>query len=71
MGSSILKWLERNDINEIRRYSSEREVYVWGAYGIGIDVANYLEDCKDRYDNTFRQEEIKNKDLIYNEKNYE
>lgn len=36
-----------------------------------IDVANYLEDCKDRYDNTFRQEEIKNKDLPYNEKNYE
>ena len=34
-----------------------------------IDVANYLEDCKDRYDNTFKQEEIKNKDLPYNQKN--
>lgn len=36
-----------------------------------LDVANYLEDCKERYNNLFRQEEIKNKDLPYNQKNYE
>lgn len=36
-----------------------------------LDVANYLEDCKERYNNLFRQEEIKNKDLPYNQKKYE
>lgn len=36
-----------------------------------IDIANYLEDCKEKYDNIFRQEEAKNKNLPYNQKNYE
>ena len=36
-----------------------------------IDVVNYLEDCKEKYDNIFRQEEAKNKNLPYNQKNYE
>ena len=33
-----------------------------------IDIANYLEDCKEKYDNIFRQEEAKNKNLPYNQK---
>lgn len=36
-----------------------------------IDVANYLEDYKERYDKIFQQEKIKNKDLKYSEKNFE
>ncbi len=36
-----------------------------------VDVANYLKDYKNRYDNIFEQEKIKNKDLPFGEKNYE
>ena len=36
-----------------------------------IDVANYLDDYKNRYDNVFEKEEMQNKNLDYSEKNYE
>lgn len=36
-----------------------------------IDVANYLDDYKNRYDNIFQKEEMQNKNLEYSEKNYE
>ena len=36
-----------------------------------IDVANYLEDYKERYDNIFEQEKIKNKNLEFSDKKYE
>jgi hypothetical protein len=36
-----------------------------------IDVANYFGDYKNRYDNIFEQEKIKNKDVDFSDKNYE
>lgn len=36
-----------------------------------IDVANYLEDYKDKYNEIFEKEKEKNKDLTFSEKNYE
>lgn len=36
-----------------------------------IDVANYFDDYKNRYDNIFEKEKIKNKNLPFGEKNYE
>lgn len=36
-----------------------------------IDVANYLDDYKNRYDNVFEKEEMQNKNLDYADKNYE
>ena len=36
-----------------------------------IDVANYLEDYKERYEKVFQNEEEKNKNLQYSEKNYQ
>ena len=36
-----------------------------------IDVANYFDDYKNRYDNIFEQEKRKNKNLAFSDKNYE
>lgn len=36
-----------------------------------IDVANYLDDYKNKYDTIFEKEERQNKNLDYSEKNYE
>lgn len=36
-----------------------------------IDVANYFDDYKNRYDNIFEQEKIKNKNLEFSDKKYE
>lgn len=36
-----------------------------------IDVANYLEDYKGRYDKLFKEDEEKNKGKAFGEKNYE
>lgn len=36
-----------------------------------IDVANYFDDYKSRYDNIFEQEKIKNKNVEFSEKKYE
>ena len=36
-----------------------------------IDVANYLDDYKNRYDNVFEKEKMQNKNLNYADKNYE
>lgn len=36
-----------------------------------IDIANYLEDYKDRYNDIFTKENEKNKNLSFSEKNYE
>lgn len=36
-----------------------------------IDVANYLENYKEKYTNIFNKEEQRNKNLPYNQKNYE
>lgn len=36
-----------------------------------IDVANYFDEYKNRYDNIFEQERIKNKNLSFSEKNFE
>ncbi len=36
-----------------------------------IDVANYFDDYKNRYDNIFEQEKIKNKNLAFSDKKYE
>ncbi len=36
-----------------------------------IDIANYFDDYKNRYDNIFEQENIKNKNLAFGEKKYE
>ncbi len=35
-----------------------------------IDVANYLEDYKDKYDEIFRKENEKNKNLPFGEKKF-
>ena len=36
-----------------------------------IDVANYIEDYKERYDKIFQDEENKNKGKSFGEKNYD
>lgn len=36
-----------------------------------IDIANYFDDYKNRYDNMFEQEKRKNKDVAFSDKNYE
>lgn len=36
-----------------------------------IDVANYLEDYKEKFDRKFQEEETRNKDKSYSEKSYE
>ena len=36
-----------------------------------IDVANYIEDYKEKYDKIFQDEEAKNKDKSFGEKKYD
>ena len=36
-----------------------------------IEIANYMEECKNSYVNIFKKEEIENKDLPNNQKKYE
>ena len=36
-----------------------------------IDIANYFNDYKDKYDNIFNQEKLKNKDVPFGEKDFE